>query len=1134
MWYGVLVLLGSVALAQEAALSVRGHEDPLQREEAFRYQRAFPFERIPEGARLQALQQLQRMEQALGRAQLLSSQPRWRAIGPFTVGGRIRTVVHHPQREGWVYIGAAAGGIWRTTDGGRSWEPLFDQGNSLSFGALAIDPNNPDVLYAATGEMSNNIDSYLGAGIFKSTDGGQSWSPIGLTHVGAFSKIEVHPRNSNFIVAGATKSYGGFWRSSDGGRTWERTFIGSVTDVSIHPQDTNRIAIGVAGRGVYYTTDAGRTWELRSSGLPSALGRVCVQMAPSAPDTLYALVEQNGSGGIGAIYKSTDGGRSWQLSYQGQADFFNGQGWYNAYIVVHPRNPNLVLAGGIDIYRTTDGGRTWTNVTYGYSGGNVHVDQHAAVFNPLNPDIVYAGNDGGMYRSDDAGATWRPINNGLAVTQFYAMAVDQSKPNTNYGGTQDNGTLGGREGNWSMVAGGDGFYVVVDPTDPDVLYGEFPNGDLWKRNLRTGTFQRITTGIDPNDPGYWSAPLVMDPVDSRTLYHGRRRLYATYDGGGSWRPISPQFSASITAIGVSPADPSVIYIGTARGEVWRTLDGGENWENVGINGLPVRFVTDFALSESDPATVYVTLSGFGAGHVWRSTDYGRTWQNVGVSLPDIPVNAIVLDPLDERRIFVGTDIGVFASLDGGATWFPYGVGLPRAPVVDLAIHHSRRLLRAATHGRSMWEVELPSEPITEPAITAPAGGEVFYAGGSTVVSWYGFTSPVTVEFSPDDGATWRLVAQDVSSTVLRWRIPEDVATLVGRIRVRSQQEPGQVRITPTFTIRQRERGAVLHSGAVAHVPYGIVADGKGGLWTTSFYTPHLYKLNATTLQLEKQIPIPGGDSLYTDLAMDRERGILYVHKLSGTGSGARGIIVVLDTNGQLLQRYNSPCSYPTGLTLLGTRLYAAERDGQQRIYVLDPVSGAVQTSFPNPFQEPLGPRGLCNDGQSTLYHAVTAFPGGSLAAAYVGGFPAEQPAQPRDTIALYTPQGSIMNVRGVEYDAESGDFWVTDFSGNIYKIAGRTVVGVRSPLVQGTAPRLRVEPNPASESVLVWVSCGESTPRGLHLELVDALGKRRALPVGACGKAQQIALSELPTGTYWLLLRSGGTVVASAPLWIVR
>ncbi len=1149
VWAYLLALVCSLSmLPSSAAEDLReedpravGHENPRAREEAFRLPRAYPFERIPEGARLRALEQLQAMELKVGKAALQALQPRWEPIGPFTIGGRIRTVVHHPRKEGWVYIGAAAGGIWRTTDGGQSWTPLFDQGNSLSFGALAIDPNDPDRIYAATGEMSNNIDSYFGAGIFVSTDGGTTWSPLGLTHVGAFSKIEVHPRSSRLIVAGATKSFAGFWRSTDAGRTWTRTFIGSVTDVSLNPSDTAEFFIGVAGQGVYRSSDGGLTWQPSSAGLPSPLGRVCVQQAPSNPNILYALVEQGGSGGTGAIYKSTDRGRTWQLSYQGQPSFFNGQGWYNAYIVIHPTNPDLVLAGGIDIFRTTDGGRTWTNVTYGYSGGNVHVDQHAAAFNPLNPNIVYAGNDGGMYRSTDAGATWVAINNGLAVTQFYAMAVDQSQPNINYGGTQDNGTLGNRGGNWGMVAGGDGFFVAVDHDNPNILYGEFPNGDLWKLNLATGSFQRITNGIDPNDPGYWSAPLVMDPTNSQTLYHGRRRLYATYNGGASWQAISPAMTGQITAIGVSPADPAVIYIGSTRGEVWRTTDGGQTWEDVGKNGIPNRFVTDFALSERDPATAYVSVSGFGSGHLWRTTDGGRTWHDVSFGLPDIPINAIVLDPEDEQRIFVGTDIGVFASLDGGATWFPYGTGLPRVPVVDLAIHYNRRVLRAATHGRSMWEVPLPTERITEPAITAPAGGEVFVVGSAVLISWHGFTPPVRVEFSADDGQSWELIAEGVTSTVLRWSTPNR-PTLWARIRVSSQADPQQVRVTPTFTLLERVRGAVLQEGAVVHVPYGIVSDGRGGLWTTSFYTPVLYKLNATTLQAEKELPIPGGDSLYTDLTMDRANGILYIHKLNGTASGSSGIILVMDTTGRLLRQYDSPARYPTGLAFYRGKLIAAERDGQQLLYVLNPTTGVVEATYPNPFRVPLGPRGLTADeAEDVLYHASTYFSGsgGSLIAAYVLQLSAAAPPRLQDSLLLTTRRGSLLNVRGVEYDPSDAGFWVTDFNGTIYKIAGfRTPVSVAEPAPSAeTSPRwLSVLPQPAREQAQLWLRC----PSGLgseriRIELCDLMGQTvQVLAQGTaaelCGQSWSVHLADLSAGNYWCLLRIEGIVRDVAPL----
>ncbi|HPI19430.1 MAG TPA: T9SS type A sorting domain-containing protein [Candidatus Kapabacteria bacterium] len=1014
---------------------------PLVRELEFLKPRTYPFESIPEGARVKAIQQVRKMENgSKNKVQLLASQPEWKNIGPTQVGGRVKTVVHHPTLQGTVYIGAAAGGIWKTTNFGSTWTPLFDKENSLSMGALAIDPNNPDILYAGTGEASTNTDAYLGSGMYRTTDAGNSWNLIGLSKVGAFSKVYVHPLNSNVIYAGATKRENGFYKSTDAGNTWYSTYTGSVTDLTINPNNLNELFIGVSGTGIFFSSDGGENWVERNVGFPTGLGRISVQLAPSNPTTLYTLMEVNS---FARIYKSSNYGVSWYLSYSGAESFFNGQGWFDNFIEVHPSNPNIVLAGGIDVFRTSNGGTSWTNTTDGYGVGNVHVDQHSANFFPQNPDIVFLGNDGGMYASNNAGVTWADVNNGLEITQFYAMAIDKSKKNMNYGGTQDNGTVGNTSNTtWGNVAGGDGFSVIVDPDNPDLIYGEYYNGSLFKINVNTGTYKSITKGIPSTDEGLWHSPLEIFENEGY-LYHGRGALYVSIDKGEYWVEMAKGTANKISAIGVSQIDELVVYCGYNNGDVTITTDGGENWNKVSSNGLINRYVTSIVCSDNNPSTAFVTYSGFGTPHVYKTTNYGESWQNISDGLPDAPCNSLVIHPYktDDNTLFVASDVGVFCTIDGGQNWFPYGKNLPRSPIVDLSFHTNQIILpqltlRAATHGRSMLEVEVPDELIVSQEITSPAGGEIYTGGTNQRISWWGFTSPVRIEYSTDDGINWKIIAENVQGNYLLWKVP-NAQTFLARVRVSSVVAESQIVVSNTFTISPIERGAILKQTGVNVIPYGIAYDGKDGIWVTSFNSKQLLKLNSENFSMEKEIIVDSNvDSLFTDITINRDNGLLYFHRMNNTGGGG-GYVFVYDTNGTKIKQYTSPAGiYPIGIEFVDGNLVIGDRDGERMLKITNPETGEVLSEYKNPYQKTYGPRGLCYDGKQYLYQVCTYFPGGgSLTEAVAIKFDKDDMTNEIERMQLESNDG-IINARGIEFDPRDDNFWVTDYNGNIYKIAG--------------------------------------------------------------------------------------------------
>ncbi len=1075
---GILIATYSLTLSQERF----EYDDPARRAEEFNKQRAYPFDKIPDLARQKAFEQSKLLYQKLSSNLLLAEQPEWKPIGPFDVGGRIKSIVFHPTKKGLVYASAAAGGIWRSSNFGNNWEPILDYENGIAFGALAIDLNNPNTLYAGTGEsVIGGGTIYLGNGIYKTTDGGNTWKLLGLTEVGAFSRIYVHPQNSNIVVAGATIRKPGFYISTDAGQSWNRMIDKNVTDVSINPENPAEYLIGINGEGVYYTSDMGKSWENRSKNFEQPFGRISVKFAPSDPNIAYALLDMNISG---LIYRTTNKGLDWVLVFRGDQTFFRGQGFYNNFIEVHPTNPNLVLAGGIDVFRTSDG-KTWTNVTNGYSGGSVHVDQHCAAFNPIDPNIVMLGNDGGIYFSSDAGINWVVRNNNLQVTQFYGFDIDNTQPNINYGGTQDNGTLGNdADLNWSFIAGGDGFRTVVDYNNPNIVFGQSTPGGVikpFKLNIKTGAFTYIDNGIDFSD-AVWDPPLVIDPQINSILYYGRTKLYASYNGGSSWELLRTPFTnGRFTAIDISPLNSEHIMAGTSGGDLIISTDGGEKWSNLSGNGLVNRWVTDIAFSNQTEGKAYVTFSGFYTPHIFKTTNFGQTWIDISRTFPDIPVNTIALHPFNDEIIFVGTDIGVFASYDGGANWFPFGNKLPKSPVTDLkfckySLTSQYFPLRVATHGRGIWETQVPFDVINSFEITSPSGGEIFVSSTQILIAWYGFAPPVRVEFSADDGQSWRTIAEDVVSSPLLWTLP-NVETDFARVRISSLSNSEQTKISNSFSITLIEKGSILKATSVNFVPYGIAFDGKEGLWVTSFNSNQLVKLNANTFAREKSVTLPG-DSLFTDIAYDRDNNIIYVHRMNST-NGNGGNILIVDTNGKLIRQFPSPANvYPIGLEVFDGKLLVGDRDkkdqfGRQLLMVVNPNNGTVEATYPNPYSKTYGPRGLAYDRKQYVFQVGTYFPsGGALTEAVAIKIDKSDLSQAEASIPLQTMTG-LINARGIEFDPRDNNLWISTYDGSIYKIAGfDLIVGVNEGfnyLNRSNIVEFKAYPNPTSSNIIFSV-----------------------------------------------------------------
>lgn len=693
-------------------------------------QRTFPYGRIKQESYLAAVRQA---------ADLMKNSPErsnpWSFAGPDNIGGRITDIECPPGDPNTIYVGASTGGVYKTTNFGLTWENLFDDVPVISVGDIAIDPNNPQVIYTGTGEANSASFSFLGNGVYKSVNGGSTWQHIGLENSAYIGRVLVDYANSqNIFVAACGNLFTanderGVYRSQDGGQTWSRVFYlndsTSAIDLVQHPANPQILfaAMWERSRGLVYrrsfgessglwkSADGGTTWNEVAGGLPTGdnVGRIGVTIAKSDPNIMYAFYDLPDSDV--AVYKSINSGQSWIRTSDGNLYGMNSNfGWYFGQIRVDPADPNRVFVMGVPIFRTTNGGNSWSE------NWDPHVDHHAMYFDETNNRILL-GNDGGLYYSVNHGVSWIKINN-LPFTQFYAIDIDNLAPERIYGGTQDNNTirtLTGGTSDWEPILGGDGMYTLVDYTDSDIIYAEYQWGNLF-RSTNGGYSMDYIAGPMSGDRVNWSAPLAMHPEDPSILYFGTYRIWKSNDKGNNWTPISDDLTQGIdnyfytvTTIAISKLNPQTVVAGTGDGKVQISNNGGVTWQNISA-GLPQRWVTRVATDPFDAQTIYATLSGFRwdepLPHVFKSSDLGSTWTDISGNLPEFPVNDIVLDPDMPGRIIVGTDAGVYGTTNGGLSWSWVFTGLPAVPVCAMKIHAPSRTIVAGTYGLSAYKASL--------------------------------------------------------------------------------------------------------------------------------------------------------------------------------------------------------------------------------------------------------------------------------------------------------------------------------------------------------------------------------------------------------------------------------------------
>jgi photosystem II stability/assembly factor-like uncharacterized protein len=707
-----------------------------------------------------------------------------RAIGPAVTSGRVMTIAVDPSNTAVIYIGAASGGVWKTTNGGASWQPVFDSEGAFSIGWVTVDQKRPNVVWVGTGERNSQRSVAYGDGVYKSEDGGRSWTNVGLKTSEHIGRIVISPADSDTVYVAAQGPLWapggerGLFKTTDGGKSWTQVLKISentgVSDVVVDPRNADVIVASAYQRrrhfftmidggpesGIHRSTDGGKTWKKIAAGLPAEqLGRIGLAISPVNPDVLYANVEAaNAKGGI---YRSTDNGVTWEK----RTDYSQGSMYYGD-IFADPVDADRVYIPDVILQVSDDGGKTLRSL----GQRHMHVDNHIIWVDPRDTRHMLVGNDGGLYRSHDRGANWMFFPN-LPLAQFYDVDVDNAAPFYNvYGGLQDNNSLGGpsrtrsQHGilnqDWFVTQGGDGFVSHVDPEDPNVVYAELQHGVITRYDKRTG--EQI--GIQPQEARggaaarwNWDTPFIISPHSHTRLYMGAQVLYRSDDRGNSWKVVSPDltrqidrntlpimgkiwgpdavakntstaFYGNISAIAESPKKEGLLYVGTDDGLVQVSEDGGGHWRKIDrLPGVPAdAYIARIRASQHDAATVYLAAENHQNGdfkpYLLKSTDTGRTWQSISGDLPARgSTYAIAEDHVDAGLLFTGTEFAAYWSKDGGQHWNKIA-GLPTIAVREIAVQKRENDLVLGTFGRGVYVVDdyAPLRTATAAAPNAPA------------------------------------------------------------------------------------------------------------------------------------------------------------------------------------------------------------------------------------------------------------------------------------------------------------------------------------------------------------------------------------------------------------------------------
>lgn len=674
-----------------------------QREKWFYEQRMYPNNYIPDGAYKKSMEEKMALRQQNGF--YYDNVNTWANVGPSpgfyfnwsNISSRIATVKYDPSNPNIIYVGAAFGGVWKSTNGGTTWSPKTDNEVSLSSGSIAIDPANTNIIYYGTGEATYSAASYYGRGILKSTNGGDTWVNYtnGLPSQTFTSRLVVRPNHSNEIfIAGGVN---GLYKSTDSGMNWVNLLGGRCDDIVFSPTGDTAYIAG-SGTGYRISTDGGTTFTFNGSVTMGTRNHLAV--CKSSPNVVY-IARYSGSSIL--VYKSTNAGSTFTQAAPGH-NFSGSQAWYDFYMHVNPFNPDIAYVGSIDTWRTTDGGASFQNITLGYANGPVHVDQQNMDLNPLNQQELLAVNDGGIWKSTNQGTNWINLNSTLTLTQFYRIAADPSNSAHIMGGTQDNGTqrtLGTL--NWTGAFGGDGGEVCFHPQDPLLILGETQNNGVMRSINGGSSWTNATSGLSGS--GAWVAPLIAHPDSAGVFYTARSSVFKSTNAGAQWTAISTGTVGQIREMAICKSNPQVMYA-TSGANVFKSTNRGQTFTNVGGGGLPGRVITSVYVHPDSSDVAILTFSGFGAGKIYKTTNGAANWVNISGNLPDSPVNdGMIYYPGTATSVYlVAMDIGVFMTNNYGASWVELADGLPNTVAMHLDYNQSANKLRIGTHGRGVYEI----------------------------------------------------------------------------------------------------------------------------------------------------------------------------------------------------------------------------------------------------------------------------------------------------------------------------------------------------------------------------------------------------------------------------------------------
>jgi photosystem II stability/assembly factor-like uncharacterized protein len=689
----------------------------------------------------------------------------WIQLGPVINSARVDAVQCDQTRPGTWYAGFGSGNLWKTSDHGLSWKPLFENQPALSIGDFTLAPSNPLIIYLGTGEYLKKPRNFTlpGTGVFRSDDGGESWRHVGLESTWHIAKVKVHPTNPEVVFVAALghmwsrDSARGVYRSTDGGRSWERVLFVSdrtgANDVVIAPSDPSIVYAstwesypGISGResAVYKSTDGGSTWRKLAGGLPDGdkNGRTGLAVSSQNPAKVYAFIDNlnRDKNRSAECWKTLDGGTSWKRTHKEDLRIYEGIGWYFSDCAVNPNDDEEIYLLGIRMAHSSNGGQDFDLV-----GGSVyhifpspavpfHLDQCDIWINPLNPNELAVGNDGGFHYSYNKGKSWIHCNN-IPAGEFYDISVDDKSPYRVYGGTQDDASVYGPAEEWNPLfadkwkfiwvdawSGGDGCYTMADPSDPNTIYTSWQHGGIFRKDMAAGRSAfiqpELPRGAKEKLQYNFIAPYLISKFDAKTIYHAGNYLFKSSSRGDKWELVSPDLSKSADpgktataagAVAESPLAQGLLVVGTDKGSVWVTEDDGKSWSERSA-GLPDHYIRSIVLSRFSRERIYLSMTGINSddlsAHLFVSEDLGRNWIPITADLPDETVNCIAEDPVYEGFLYAGLHRGVFISVNRGKSWNLLGRNMAPMVISDLVIQERELDLVAGTHGRGIWKMNL--------------------------------------------------------------------------------------------------------------------------------------------------------------------------------------------------------------------------------------------------------------------------------------------------------------------------------------------------------------------------------------------------------------------------------------------